>query len=130
MSRRQTWGRDARSDAAEIQVMVRCQGNRVIGAGLKAEWLHLTRIFSRRAVGTRLLPPAVGTRLLHEFTREYGPPGPYEVPLGPFECPNHKEGHRIDGVRLREVIYRLSPSGRTNKRGKVPSVDIKTVELA
>ena len=36
VSRRQTWGRDARSDAAEIQVMVRCQGNRVIGTSLRA----------------------------------------------------------------------------------------------
>jgi hypothetical protein len=126
VSSRQTWDRDAPTDTAKIQVMVRCQVNRVIGAGLQDRWLHMTVIFSRRAVGNRLLPP--GTRLSHEFTRESGR---YEVvPLGPYECPNHKEGHRIDGARLREVIYRLSPRGRTKKRGKVPSVDIKTIELA
>jgi hypothetical protein len=113
VSRRQTWGRDARSDAAEIQVMVRCQGNRVIGAGLQADRLHLLRIFS---------PPAISTRLLNYVTAGSGP-------LGPYKCPNHKEGHKIDGARLREVIYRLSPPGRT-KRGKVPSIDIKTVEFA
>ena len=113
MSRRQTWGRDARSDAAEIQVMVRCQGNRVIGAGLQADRLHLLRIFS---------PPAISTRLLNYVTSAPGL-------LGTYPCPNHKEGHRIDGARLRGVIYRLSPSGRTKKRGKPPSVDIKTVEL-
>jgi hypothetical protein len=116
VSRRQTWGRDARSDATEIQVMVRCQGNRVIGAGLQEGWLHLTQISN--------LPVRVrGIGLLNNFTWESGP-------LGPYQCPHHKEGHRIDGARLREVIYRLSPSGRTKKRGKVPSVDIKTVELA
>jgi hypothetical protein len=114
VSRRQTWGRDARSDAPEIQVMVRCQGNRVIGAGLQAERLHLIRIFS---------PPAISTRLLNYVTWVSGP-------LGPYRCPNHEEGHRIDGARLREVIYRLSPQGRTKKRGKAPSVDIKTIELA
>ena len=113
MSRRQTWGRDARSDAAEIQVMVRCQGNRVIGAGLQAGELYLIRIS----------PRAISTRLLNYVTSAPGL-------LGTYPCPNHKEGHRIDGARLRGVIYRLSPSGRTKKRGKVPHVDIKTVELA
>ena len=113
MSRRQTWGRDARSDAAEIQVMVRCQGNRVIGAGLQAGQLYLIRIS----------PRAISTRLLNYVTSAPGP-------LGAYPCPNHEEGHRIDGDRLREAIYRLSPSGRTKKRGKVPHVDIKTIELA
>jgi hypothetical protein len=113
VSRRQTWGRDARSDAAEIQVMVRCQGNRVIGAGLQAGELYLIRIS----------PRAISTRLLNYVTSAPGL-------LGTYPCPNHKEGHRIDGARLRGVIYRLSPSGRTKKRGKVPHVDIKTVELA
>jgi hypothetical protein len=118
VSRRQTWGRDARSDAPEVQVMVRCQGNRVIGAGLQDGLLHLTQIFNPPAKYTRLY-----TRLLDNCTCE-------SEPLGPYKCPNHKEGHRIDGASLRVVIYRLSPSGRTKKRGKVPSVDIETVELA
>ena len=113
MSRRQTWGRDARSDAAEIQVMVRCQGNRLIGASLAEGKLVLIRIFS---------PPGISTRLLNYLTAGSGP-------LGPYKGPNHKEGHKIDGARLREVIYRLSPPGRT-KRGKVPSIDIKTIEFA
>ena len=113
MSRRQTWGRDARSDAAEIQVMVRCQGKRVIGAVLQAGDLYLIRIS----------PRAISTRLLNYVTSAPGL-------LGTYPCPNHKEGHRIDGARLRGVIYRLSPSGRTKKRGKAPSTDIKTVELA
>ena len=115
MSRRQTWGHDARSDAAEIQVMVRCQGNRVIGAGLEADRLHLLRIFS---------PPGISTQLLNYVTEvESGP-------IGLYPCPNHKEGHTIDGARLRVAIYRLSPPGRTKKRGKAPSIDIKTVEFA
>ena len=113
MSRRQTWGRDARSDAAEIQVMVRCRSNRLIGASLAEGKLVLIRIFS---------PPGISTQLLNYVTAGSGP-------LGPYKCPNHKEGHKIDGARLREVIYRLSPPGRT-KRGKVPSIDIKTVEFA
>jgi hypothetical protein len=113
VSRRQTWGRDARSDAAEIQVMVRCQGNRVIGAWVQEGQVHLIRIS----------PPAISTRLLNYVTSAPGL-------LGAYPCPNHKEGHRIDGARLREAIYRLSPSGRTKKRGKVPHVDIKKVELA
>jgi hypothetical protein len=113
VSRRQTWGRDARSDAAEIQVMVRCQDNRVIGAWVQAGELYLIRIS----------PRAISTRLLNYVTSAPGL-------LGTYPCPNHKEGHRIDGARLRGVIYRLSPSGRTKKRGKVPHVDIKTVELA
>jgi hypothetical protein len=113
VSRRQTWGRDAPSDAAKIQVMVRCQDNRVIGAWVHAGQVHLTRIS----------PPAISTRLLNYVTSAPGL-------LGAFPCPNHEEGHKIDGDRLREAIYRRSPQGRTKKRGKVPSVDIKTVELA
>jgi hypothetical protein len=113
VSRRQTWGRDAPPDDAKIQVRVRCQGNRVIGAWLEEGQVHLTRIS----------PPAISTRLLNYVT-------PAPGLLGVFPCPNHEEGHKIDGDRLREVIYRLSPSGRTKKRGKPPSVDIKTVELA
>jgi hypothetical protein len=118
VSSRQTWDRDARSDAAEIQVMVRCQGNRVLGAGLQDGLLHLTQIFNPPAKYTRLY-----TRLLDNFALE-------SEPLGPYKCPNHKEGHRVDGARLRDAVYRLSPSGRPKKRGKAPSVDIKTVELA
>jgi hypothetical protein len=115
MSRRQTWGRDARSDAAEIQVMVRCQRNRVIGAGLQEGKLVLIRIFS---------PPGISTQLLNYVTEvESGP-------IGIYPCPNHKEGHTIDAARLRDAIYRLSPPGRTKKRGKAQSTDIKTVELA
>jgi hypothetical protein len=113
VSRRPTWGRDAHSDASEIQVMVRCQGNRIIGALVQEGQVCLIRI-SPRGISTRLLnyvPSATGL-------------------LGTFPCPNHKEGHRIDGDRLGEVIYRLSPHGRRTKRGKEPSVDIKTVELA
>jgi hypothetical protein len=113
MSRRQTWGRDAHSDADKIQVMVRCQGNRIIGAWVQEGQVYLVRI-SPRGISTRLLnyvPSATGL-------------------LGTFPCPNHKEGHGIDGDRLCEVIYRLSPQGRRTKRGKEPSVDIKTVELA
>ena len=113
MSRRQTWGRDAPTDTAKIQVMVRCQRNRVIGAWVQEGQVQLTRIS----------PPGISTRLLNYVTSAPGL-------LGTYPCPNHKEGHRIDGARLRGVIYRLSPSGRTKKRGKPPSVDIKTVELA
>jgi hypothetical protein len=115
MSRRQTWGRDARSDTAEIQVMVRCQGNRVIGAGLQAGKLYLKRIFS---------PPGISTQLLNYVTEvESGP-------IGTYPCPNHKEGHTIDAARLREAIYRLSPQGGTKKRGKPPSTGVKAVEFA
>jgi hypothetical protein len=115
VSRRQTWGRDARSDAAEIQVMVRCQGNRVIGASLAEGKLVLIRIFG---------PPGISTQLLNYVTEvESGP-------IGLYPCPNHKEGHTIDAAPLRDAIYRLNPSGRTKKRGKAPSTDIKTVELA
>jgi hypothetical protein len=113
VSRRKTWGRDAHSDAAEIQVMVRCQDNRVIGAWVEAGEVQLTRIS----------PPGISSRLLNYVTSAPGL-------LGSFPCPNHKEGHRIDGDRLRDAIYRLSPSGRTKKRGKPPSVDIRKVELA
>ena len=115
MSRRQTWDRDAPSDADEIQVMVRCQGNRLIGASLQAGKLQLIRIFS---------PPGISTQLLNYVTDvESGP-------VGTYPCPNHKEGHTIDAGRLREAIYRLSPQGGTKKRGKAPSTDVKTVELA
>jgi hypothetical protein len=113
VSRRQTWGRDARSDADKIQVQVRCQGNRVIGASVQEGQLYLIRIS----------PRGISTRLLNYVTSAPGL-------VGAYPCPNHKEGHRIDGARLREVIYRLSPPGRTEKRGKVPHVDIKTIELA
>jgi hypothetical protein len=51
VSRRQTWGRDAPSDAAEIQVMVRCQGNRVIGASVQEGQLYLIRISPMAAPG-------------------------------------------------------------------------------
>jgi hypothetical protein len=114
VSRRQTWGREARSDASEIQVIVRCQGNRIIGAGLQDGLLHLTQIFNPPAKYTKLY-----TRVLDNFTLE-----------SEHKCPNHKKGHRVDGTRLRGVIYRLSPQGSTKRRGKVPSVDIETVELA
>jgi hypothetical protein len=115
VSRRQTWGHDARSDASEIQVMVRCRSNRLIGASLEERKLVLIRIFS---------PPGISTQLLNYVTEvESGP-------IGLYPCPNHKEGHTIDAARLRDAIYRLSPSGRTKKRGKAPSTDIKTVELA
>jgi hypothetical protein len=115
VSRRQTWGHDARTDAAEIQVMVRCQGNRLIGASLAEGKLVLIRIFS---------PPGISTQLLNYVTEvESGP-------IGIYPCPNHKEGHTVDAAPLRDAIYRLSPSGRTKKRGKAPSTDIKTVEFA
>ena len=113
MSRRQTWGRDARSDAAQIQVMVRCRGNRVIGAWVQEGQLHLIRIS----------PPGISARLLNYVTSAPGL-------LGAYPCPNHEEGHRIDGARLRDVVYRRGPPGRTKTRGKAPSIDIKTVELA
>ena len=114
MSRRQTWGRDAPTDTAKIQVMVRCQRNRVIGAWVQEGQVQLTRIS----------PPGISTRLLNYVTEvESGP-------IGIYPCPNHKEGHTIDAALLRDAIYRLSPSGRTKKRGKAPSTDIKTVELA
>src|SRR5688500_1356417 len=101
VSRRKTWGRDARSDAAEIQVMVRCQDNRVVGAGLQAGKLRLIRIFS---------PPGISTQLLNYVTEvESGP-------VGTYQCPNHQEGHTIDAARLREAIYQLNPQGGTKKR--------------
>jgi hypothetical protein len=115
VSRRQTWDRDARSDASETQLMVRCRSNRLISASLQAGKLQLIRIFS---------PPGISTQLLNYVTEvESGP-------LGTYQCPNHKEGHTIDAARLREAIYRLSPQGGTKKRGKAPSTDVKTVELA
>ena len=114
MSRRPTWGRDAPSDDAEIQVRVRCRTNRLIGAWQEGEKLHLRRIFS---------PPGISTQLLNYVTEvESGP-------IGTYPCPNHKKGHTIDAARLRKAIYRLSPPGKTKKRGKPPSTDVKTVEF-
>jgi hypothetical protein len=115
VSRRQTWGRDARYDASESQVMVRCRSNRLIGASLEEGMLVLIRIFS---------PPGISTHLLNYVTEvESGP-------IGLYPCPNHKEGHTIDAARLREAIYRLSLQGGMKKRGKAPSTDVKKVELA
>jgi hypothetical protein len=95
--------------------MLRCQGNRILGAGLQdSYWLHLTQIFD--------LNIQTSTGLLNSFTAESGP-------LGPYQCPNHKDGHTIDGGRVRDAIYRLSPSGKPRSRGKVPSIDIKAVEI-
>jgi hypothetical protein len=85
----------------------------VIGAWVQAGEIYLIRIS----------PRAISTRLLNYVTSAPGL-------IGAYPCPNHKEGHRIDGDRLREAIHRLSPPGRTKKRGKEPNVDIKTVELA
>jgi hypothetical protein len=104
--------------------MVRCEGNRYIGAGVQApdfagdvqpagEWLVITRI----------VPVRESSRsLLFEFTRDCGP-------FGPYYCANHTEGHTLDGGLLREEIRRLSLPGKPGRRGKVPSIDIKTVEL-
>jgi hypothetical protein len=94
VSRRQTWGRDARSDADEIQVLVRCQDSRIIGAGVQAGKLTITRIFSP--------PHAINVRLSNDFTTsESGP-------MGPYRCPNHKQDHWVDVARLRKEIYRLT----------------------
>jgi hypothetical protein len=113
MSKRRTWGPDDRSASPEIQLMVRCQGNRWVGAGLQDGLLYVTRIFTASINDIHLV---------NDFTT-------YTGPLGPYQCPNHKGGHRIDGQRLRNAIYRLGPPGKPRKRGKVPSIDIESVEI-
>jgi len=80
MSRRRTWGPDDRSDSREVQLLVRCEGNRWLGAGLLDGYLRLTRIFTATINGIHLV---------NDFTTLES------VPLGPYQCPNHKDGHRM-----------------------------------
>ena len=117
MSRRQTWGR-GRDNAAEFQVMVRCRGDRLIGAsvGVPTDWPSIDLQDSLKIISR----PGPGAGLLVAFTAERGS-------LGPYQCPNHKDGHRIDGQRLRDAIARLSQPGAPRVRGKAPSIDV--VEL-
>jgi hypothetical protein len=111
MSRRRTWGPEDPSDSREIQLHVRCRRNRFVGAGLQDGSVYVTRIFTA---------PIKDIHLATDFTMVEGVP---------YHCPNHKDGHRLDEQRLRDAIYRLAPPGKPRKRGKVPSIDIESVEI-
>jgi hypothetical protein len=116
VSRRRTWVDDDRADGPEHQLRLRCQGNRILSVGLQDMYLYITHIRAR----PRIINSSAG--LLIDVIAESGP-------LGPYSCPNHNDGHTIDGGRVRDAIYRLSLPGKKRAQGKVPSLDIRTVKI-
>lgn len=117
MSRR-TWRRE---DLAELDggleplLMVRCKGRRMLLV-LAGEKYDIVETLSPK-------PANAGAYVLkgdHFHLR--GTSGRYEV-AGPFQCPNHAEGHFTDAVLLRQAI-----DIRRDHRGKVNSVEVSRVE--
>ena len=91
--------------------MVRCHRKRFIGASVAVptDWPGIDlRDSLRITLGSR-----VG--VVEEFTSERGP-------LGPYQCSNHNDGHRVDGQLLRDAIDELRPPAKPPGRGKVPSI--------
>jgi hypothetical protein len=108
MNRRRTWKPDP---GENYRLIVRCRGRRILGVG-QGEPAPI--IFLGNAAYAYALD---GTRLALRGGHEWAPQR--------CECPNHHDGHRIDGSRLRNAINRLCPPGKIG----TASIDVDHVEL-
>ena len=131
MTRRTSWKRD-RGDAYDLRLVVRCQRRRFLGVGMGEPAPIITLSETVRAPRG-----GVTEELSAAFQRGEHGPRPWvsyggldgvELPgerFGPwsYPCPNHRDGHKVDGVRLRDAIVRLCRPGR------IANIDVAEVEV-
>jgi hypothetical protein len=108
MAPKRSWKSDPGED---YRMIIRCRNRRILGVG-KGEPAPIMLLGDTRYRFYVLNGTSLGSR----SGNQWGPPPS-------FECPHHPDGHKIDGARLRDAVYRLC------RPGKVANIDVHEVEF-
>jgi hypothetical protein len=119
VTRRRRWNAE-RADTYDLRLVVRCRNRRFLGVGI-GEPAPLIAIKEARRLPIRSDDEPTAGQVFHAQVLD-GNLFDGSAETSTYECPDHPNGHLVDGERLRSAIYRLC------RPGKVANVDVGNIE--